>query len=103
MTAPSSERLAKELDLLGLGDLAVKARANWYHDHLSHLKPKPGKTGTSLTDPDKRLKADLVSAARAARHDKKQERSIILLRFRVFDGEFRGTDIEHDAIGTAKP
>ncbi|HWI69974.1 MAG TPA: hypothetical protein VNS88_16660 [Nitrospiraceae bacterium] len=86
-TAPSSEKLAQELEKVGLADMAKKARENYYHDFFSETDA-----------PAFALAEDLAEAVHAAQ-DKDSRDAIKALRDRHLSGEFDAT-LEESKIWT---
>src|SRR5262245_35646565 len=85
-TAPSSERLAEELEKVGLTKMAAKARQNYYHDFFSELAA-----------PAMTLAKDLLYAAEMAKADPVLYKAILKVRERhVMDGDFDATKAESD-------
>lgn len=85
MTARTSELLAKELDAVGLTEMAAKARDDRYHDYLSD------DAFCSMT-----LERDL-RAARDACPDKDRASRIEAIRQRHLNGDFDADSAESDA------
>jgi hypothetical protein len=84
MTAKTSENLAKVLESVGLNDMAVKARADKYHDFLSD------DALCALT-----LEEEL-RAARDACPDKERAARIETVRQQHLNGEFDASMEESD-------
>lgn len=85
MTAATSEKLAVELDKLGLTEMAARARADHYHDYLS-----------PLDFPELTLVQDLQNAAEVAIEPGRKSK-IYALRNLCISGEFDASAEESDA------